>query len=71
MSRYFFNLKLAGVKTIPDTDGQDFASLDAVKAAAIQVAQDIAHNKSPPEIDGLYISITDESGKEVFRTPLR
>jgi hypothetical protein len=42
-----------------------------VREAAFQAAQDWARKKQPSEIKGLYVSVTDESGNEVFRTPLR
>lgn len=69
MARYFFSL--VDGRTIADTDGEDHASLDTAKAAAIQAAHDLARNKPPTQITGFYVSVTDEDGKEVFRTPLR
>ena len=69
MAVYFFNL--SNGKKIADPDGHKLASIDAVKAAAIQAAYDWARNKKPSEIEGLYVSVTDGSGNEVYRTPLR
>jgi len=68
MALYFFNL--SNGKEIADPDGHDLASMDAVRDAAFHAAQDWAHNKQPWEIEGLYVSVTDESGAEVFKTPL-
>jgi hypothetical protein len=69
MTRYFFTL--TNGKRVRDPDGEEFASLDAAKAAATQAARDFAHNKPSSEIDGHYISVADESGAEVFRAALR
>ncbi len=68
MARYFFNL--TNGKTIRDTDGEEYASLDAAKASAIHIAHEIGRNKQPGEINAVYISMTDEDGREVFRAPL-
>ena len=68
MARYFFNL--TNGKTIRDTDGEEVSDLHAAKAIAIQAAHDFARNKHMPETGGVYVCVTDEHGKEVFRTPL-
>jgi hypothetical protein len=69
MALYFFNL--SNGKEIADPDGHELASMDVVREAAFQAAQDWARKKQPSEIKGLYVSVTDGSGNEVFRTPLR
>jgi hypothetical protein len=69
MARYFFNL--TNGKTVRDPDGEEFADLDAAKASAIVAARDFARNKLPLAINGVYVSVADESGTEVFRVPLQ
>ena len=71
MARYFFNHALGNGKMIIDPDGHMLDSMDAVKAAAIQAACDWARNKAPSEIVAHYVSVTDESDREVYRAPLR
>ena len=68
MARYFFNL--TNGSTIRDPDGEELAGLDEAKATAALAAHDFASNKQRTEVTGVYICVTDEHGKEVFRTPL-
>ena len=68
MARYFFNL--TNGSTIRDPDGEELAGLDEAKATAALAAHDFASNKRRTEVVGVYICVTDEHGKEVFRTPL-
>jgi len=68
MAQYFFSLQNGVAQR--DTDGQDCVSLVAAKEAAQRMAYDFARNKNPTELLGVYISVTDETGAEVFRMPL-
>jgi hypothetical protein len=68
MVRYFFNL--SGGSTVHDLDGEELPDLNSAKAAAVLIAQDVARNKRRPQTAGVYVCVTDELGKELFRTPL-
>jgi uncharacterized protein DUF6894 len=68
MPRYFFNLNDGSA--IRDPDGVDLAGPEEANATAAVAAQDLARNKLRPQTAGVYICVTDENGKEVFRTPL-
>lgn len=68
MAVYFYHL--VGGTTIRDHDGEECDSLDAAKKTAKLIAHDIARNKQKPEI-GQSVCVTDDSGNEVFRTPLQ
>ena len=69
MARYFFNLT-NGSSTINDSDGEELPDMKSAKAAAVQAASDLARNKPLAQIARAYVCVTDEQGKEVFRTPL-
>ena len=68
MARYFFNL--TNGSTIGDPDGEELAGPDEAKATAALTAQDLARNKRTAELAGVCVCVTDENGKELFRTPL-
>jgi hypothetical protein len=68
MPRYFFNL--TDGSTIRDPDGEDLADVEAAKATATQVARDVGRNKERTQIAGLHVTVTNEQGEEIFRTPL-
>ena len=66
MARYFFNLS----DKVFDTEGHEFPTLEAAKDCAIQTAYEVARNRPQREVKHLSVCVTDESGREVFRTPL-
>jgi hypothetical protein len=65
MPRFFFHL--TNGRTIPD-DKATPCTLDEAKMIALAIAAELGRNKPPNEIKNLAICVTDESGKEVFRT---
>jgi hypothetical protein len=66
MARYFFHV---GEATTPEpSDGEDYATLDEAKQSATEIAREIGRNRREGEIRGKYVRVTDESGREVFRT---
>jgi len=68
MAHYFFNM--TNGNTIRDPDGEELPDLGSAKKTARLVAQDVARNKLRPQTAGVYVYVTDERGKKVFRTPL-
>ena len=68
MPRYFFNL--TDGSTIRDPNGEELADIGSAKATAARVARDVGRNKERTLIAGLHITVTNEQGEEVFRTPL-
>jgi hypothetical protein len=44
--------------------------VEDAKAYALAVAAELGRNRSPKELDTLAVCVTDESGREVFRTRL-
>jgi hypothetical protein len=65
MPRFFFHL--TNGRTISD-DEATACTLDEAKMIALAMPAELGRNKPPNEIKNLAICVTDESGKEVFRT---
>jgi hypothetical protein len=55
---------------ILDKRGEECRTLADAEKFAKHVARELAESKSPEELEGEFIVVLDESGKEVFRTPL-
>ncbi|MFL6302002.1 MAG: DUF6894 family protein [Xanthobacteraceae bacterium] len=70
MARYFFVL-VARTIIIPDPHGEEWATLEEAKAAAIQAAHDLAVGKLPAQVSGHRIVVQDETGVQLFEAPLR
>jgi Domain of unknown function (DUF6894) len=68
MARFFFHL--TDGTSLRDHEGEDCASMEQAKGYAVQTASELARNKEPSQVNGLYVCVTDESSAEVFRTPL-
>ena len=68
MQRYFFNL--INDKKIADDRGEMCTFAEA-QTTALDVAAELGRNQSRNKIRGLSISVTDASGAELFRTPVR
>jgi hypothetical protein len=69
MARYFFDL-INGDR-VSDEVGEEFDLVEEARGHALTVARELCRNR-PWAVDlGRYISITDEWGVVVFRTPLR
>jgi hypothetical protein len=68
MARYFF--ALTNGDSISDHVGEEFDLVEELEVA-LRVARELCRNR-PWAVDlGRYISVTDEWGVVVFRTPLR
>ena len=66
MARYFFHL--SNGLTVEDVDGEDFDLVAAARGHAVKVAQELGRHGSP--LGGRSISVTDEQGDVVFKTPI-
>ena len=65
MARYFFHL-VNGL-TVKDVDGEEFDLLAEARGHAVGVAQELGRHGS---LGGRSISVTDEQGVVVFKTPI-
>jgi hypothetical protein len=66
MPRFFFHL--TNGKTIPDDKATPCRTAEEAKVVALAIAAELGRNKPPEEIKELAICVTDQTGKEVFRT---
>jgi hypothetical protein len=70
MARYFFDLT-NGDRISVDEVGEEFDLVEEARGHALRVARELCRNR-PRAVDlGRYISVTDEWGVVVFKTPLR
>jgi hypothetical protein len=69
MPTFYFNL--SSQTPIEDVDGQNLPSLIEAMQEAMGMAQDLARNKRASDVSGDQVVVTDESGREVFRMPLK
>jgi hypothetical protein len=70
MARYFFDLT-NGDSISVDEVGEEFDLAEEARGHALRVARELCRNR-PWAVDlGRYISVTDEWGVVVFRTPSR
>ena len=70
MARYFFDLT-NGDRISVDEVGEEFDLVEEARGHALRVARELCRNRPWAPDLGRYISVTDESGVVVFRTPLR
>ena len=68
MPQFFFNL--TNGETVRDERGTACDTLEDAKTYALAVAAELGRNRSPAELDTLALCVTDETGREVFRTKL-
>jgi hypothetical protein len=68
MPRYFF--KLTNGDSIVDEVGEEFDLVEAARGHAVAVARELSRNQLSDALVGLYISVVDERGVEVFKVPL-
>ena len=68
MPRFFFNL--TNHKKIKDDRGE-LCTLGEARNTALEVAAELGRNQNRNKLRGFSISVTDEDGLELFRTPLR
>jgi hypothetical protein len=68
MPRFFF--QLSDGDTFRDDGESPCSTLEEAKEFARSVAAELGRNRSPEEIADLSIRVTDENGREVFKTKL-
>jgi hypothetical protein len=68
MPRYFFDV--TNGSTLADQVGEEFELIQAARGRAIAVARELSRNGLPLSLVGRFISVSDEAGVVVFRTPL-
>jgi hypothetical protein len=66
MPQFLFHL--TNGETIPDDEATHCKTVDEAKVLALAIAAELGRNKPPNEIKDLAICVTDQTGKEVFRT---
>jgi hypothetical protein len=66
MPNFFF--QLTNGDTFPDDQATPCGTVEEAKAFALGVAAELGRNRPPNEIEHLAICVTDEAGKEIFRT---
>lgn len=68
MPQFFFNL--TNGETVRDDRGTRCDTVEDAKKFALAVAAELGRNKSLEELEALALCVTDETGREVFRTKL-
>jgi hypothetical protein len=66
-----FHFNLSGRAPFEDVQGQNLPSLVEAMEEAMGMAQDLARNKRASDVSGDQVVVTDESGRKVFRMPLK
>jgi hypothetical protein len=67
MPRYYFHV--TNGETTRDQDGDLFESVEEAKRHAVTIARELGHASSAAGARR-HVCVTDEEGKEVFRTPI-
>jgi uncharacterized protein DUF6894 len=68
MPHYFFNV--TNGTTLADEVGEEFALVEGARGHAVGMARELSRNGLPLSLVGRFISVIDEGGVVVFRTPL-
>jgi hypothetical protein len=68
MPQFFFHL--TNGDTVRDEVGTRCDTLEDAREFALAVAAELGRNRSAAELEALALSVTDQSGREVFRTKL-
>jgi hypothetical protein len=68
MPRYFFDV--TNGTTLADQVGEEFALVEAARGHAVAVARELSRNGLSLGLVGRFISVVDEGGVVIFRTPL-
>jgi hypothetical protein len=68
MPQFFFNLPNG--ETVRDERGTRCDTLEDAREFALAVAAELGRNRSAAELEALALSVTDQTGREVFRTKL-
>jgi hypothetical protein len=66
MPNFFFHF--TNGETVRDDRGTHCTSVEEAKAFALAVAAELGRNRPPKEIEHLAVCVTDETGREAFRT---
>jgi hypothetical protein len=69
MARYFFDLTNGDNISVDESERSDL--VEEARGHALRVARELCRNRPWAVHLGRYISVTDEWGVVVFRTPLR
>ena len=64
MARYFF--QLSNGLTVEDTEGEEFNLAAEARGHALKVAEELGRGS----LGGMSISVTDEQGVLIFKTPI-
>jgi hypothetical protein len=67
MPRYFFDV--TNGSTLADEVGEEFELVEAARGHAVAVARELSRNRLPLSLVGRFISVVDEGGVVIFRTP--
>jgi hypothetical protein len=68
MPRYYFHFQNEG--KVSDSMGETLATFDAAKVHARLVASEMGAHQTDEHNKNLWITVTDEQGKEVYRVSL-
>jgi hypothetical protein len=66
-----FYFSLSGRAPFEDVQGQNLPSLVEAMQEATRIAHDLARNRRASDVSGDQVVVTDESGRELFRMPLK
>jgi hypothetical protein len=66
MPNFFFHL--TDGDTFRDDEATRCRTVEEAKVFALGIAAELGRNRPPSEIEHLAVSVTDTTGKEVFRT---
>jgi hypothetical protein len=70
MPRYFFDLTDGDLSLADDEVGEELDHVEAARGHAMAVARELSRNRLPHVLVGVYISVVDERGVEVFKVPV-
>ena len=68
MPRYFFDV--TNGSTLADEVGGEFELVEAARGHAMAVARELSRHHLPLALVGHFISVIDEGGVVIFKTPL-
>jgi hypothetical protein len=66
MPKFFFHL--TNGETVRDDRGINRTTVEDAKAFAVAVAAELGRNRTLEDIQHLAVCVTDETGREIFRT---
>jgi hypothetical protein len=68
MPRYFFDV--TNGSTLADEVEEEFELVEAARGHAMAVARELSQHQLPLALVGHFISVIDEGGVVIFKTPL-